>query len=85
LASILEKNQKGEINIIVRGKRKENKPYDDAITQQEKDKILEFLDKLNPKFLIGDNMWDGLKLYQKIYLNILWKTRNLNPIYFRKR
>ena len=85
MASILEKNQKGEINIIVRGKRKENKPYDDAITQQEKDKILEFLDKLNPKFLIGDNMWDGLKLYQKIYLNILWKTRNLNPIYFRKR
>ena len=85
MASILEKNQKGEINIIVRGKRKENKPYDDAITQQEKDKILEFLDKLNPKFLIGANMWDGLKLYQKIYLNILWKTRNLNPIYFRKR
>ena len=55
------------------------------MSQQEKDKIVKFLDKLNPKFLIGANMWDGLKLYQKIYLNILWKTRNLNPIYFRKR
>jgi len=55
------------------------------MTQQEKDKIVEFLDKLNLKFLIGESIWNELSLYQKIYLNILWETRNLNPLYFRKR
>ena len=76
---------KGEIIIIDRGKRNENKPYDDAMTQQEKDKIVEYLDKLNPKFLIGESIWNELSLYQKLYLNILWKARNLNPVYFRRR
>jgi len=55
------------------------------MSQQEKDKIVKFLDKLNPKFLIGENVWNGIPLYQKLYLNILWKARKLNPIYFRRR
>ena len=76
--------RKGEINIITRGKRSLNKPYDDAMTQQEKDKIVEYLDKLNPKFLLGERLWNGIPLYQKLYLNILWKARKLNPIYFRR-
>ena len=81
----IRENQKGEIIIIARGKRSEMKIYDDAMTQQEKDKIVEYLDKLNPKFLLGDSIWNGLKLYQKLYINILWKTRNLNPLYFKRR
>ena len=55
------------------------------MSQEEKDKIIEFLDRLNPKFLLGESMWNGLKLYQKIYIKFLWKTRNLNPFYFKKR
>ena len=54
------------------------------MTQQEKDKIVEYLDKLNPKFLLGERLWNGIPLYQKLYLNILWKARKLNPIYFRR-
>ena len=62
--------------------------YDDAISQEEKDKIikyLEYINNLNPKSFLGETMWNGFKLYQKIYIKFLWKTRNLNPFYFRKR
>jgi len=58
------------------------------MTQEEKDKIIkyvEYINNLNPKSLIGDSIWNGLSLYQKLYLNILWKARNLSPIYLRKR
>jgi len=55
------------------------------MSQEEKDKIVEFLDKLNPKFLLGKSIWNGFSLYQKLYIKLLWKTRNINPIYFRRR
>jgi len=74
--------------MIVRGKRKENKPYNDAMSQEEKDRItkyIEYINNLNPKSFFSESMWDELSLYQKLYLNILWKTRNLNTFYFRRR
>jgi len=55
------------------------------MTQQEKDKIIKYLDKLNPKFLLGESVWNGLSLYQKLYLNILWKARNINILYNKRR
>ena len=48
------------------------------MTQQEKDKIIEYVEyinNLNHKSLIGESVWNGLSLYQKLYLNILWKQK----------
>jgi len=48
------------------------------MTQQEKDKIIEYVEyinNLNPKSLIEENVWNELSLYQKLYLNILWKQK----------
>jgi len=58
------------------------------MSQEEKNKItkyIEYINNFNPKSFLGNDIWDGLKLYQKIYLNLLWKTRNINPFYFRRR
>ena len=52
------------------------------MSQEEKDKItkyIEYINNLNPKSIFSESMWNGLKLYQKLYLNILWKTKNIYP------
>ena len=62
--------------------------YDDAMIQEEKDKItkyIEYINNINPKSLIGESVWNELSLYQKLYLNILWKARNLNTLYNKRR
>jgi len=58
------------------------------MSQEEKDNItkyIEYINNFNPKSFLGENIWNEFKLYQKIYLNTLWKTKNINPFYFRRR